>query len=294
MYNHNNYHKVNKPKANPGGFIAPNSVNPGGFIDPNTNPGGFRVPANSNQYPPVSVPTFPPMIEERRSSMPVKRHSVQVENDSSNIIQSPINVAPYPPYRNDRSYSSQQSLQIIPPVMSATDLQRRFYGTCGACGKPNSDFAECSSCNEWLLHMEQMIKARKALVDQQLCSNCELAKHVHNHMVACSTCGFPKSNLEELNKQLTNYLKCPTFTEIAQRMRKERECLPYDDPNFAKLSKVIKDTNSKSFPSLKQPRRTTQTFTKNEPTLNSLKSNNNNDGMAYVASSYIHSQAKIL
>ncbi|CAG8437771.1 3827_t:CDS:2 [Funneliformis caledonium] len=232
MYNHNNYHQVNKPKANPGGFITPNAVNPGGFIDPNANPGGFRVPENSNQYPPVSVPTYPPIFEERRNSVPVKRHSGQVENNSRNVIQSPINVAPYPPYRNDNGYPTPPN--IPPTPMNPMDLQRRFYGTCMACGKPNSDFAECSSCNEKLLQMEQLIKAKKALIDQQLCMNCKLAKHVHNHMVACSTCGFPKSNLKELNRIL------------------------------------------------------------NGPTLNPLNPNNNNDDMAYIVSSYIHSQAKML
>ncbi|RIA84898.1 hypothetical protein C1645_742003 [Glomus cerebriforme] len=324
MYNQsNNYHQTSNSKVNPGGFIAPNSVSyAGGFRDPNatTNPGGFRIPTqpiyhnnnyhdkhrnSTSQYPPIStVNPYPPTTEDnRRDSMPIKGHNNQVESNSNsnNIVQSPINVTAYPPYKtlgtgypppSQNSYPLSQN-QTYSSITNPVDLQRRFYGTCRACDKPNSDFAECSSCKNWILQMETMINARKSLINQQLCAKCQLPKHVHSQMAACAECGFPKSHLEELNKiaiknenendndnnnnnsnsgntfnsndkkiglicgncnhPLVNYLKCPSFIEIAQRMRKERECLPYEDPNFAKLSKIIKqysdlekqkDTNS--------------------------------------------------
>jgi hypothetical protein len=317
MYNQNNNHRYSK--ANPGGFIAPNSINSaGGFINPNTtNPGGFRIPTqpiyfnndkhrNSlNQYPPISTE------DNRRDSISIKQPNDYIENSNSinNIVQSPINITPYPPYQvsnnnNNNSNNSNSNSYPLPTNLSTNnsdsylnhlanntsypptqkqaydqitnpaDLQRRFYGTCKACGIPNSDFAECSSCKNWILQMETMLKARKSLIDQQLCTKCQLPNHVHSEIAACAKCGFPKSRLEELNKiavrkenenddynnnnsnnsnnkkigltcgncnnPLVNYLKCPTFIEVAQRMRKERECLPYEDPNFAKLSKIIK------------------------------------------------------
>ncbi|GBC05691.1 hypothetical protein RclHR1_06380002 [Rhizophagus clarus] len=288
MYNHNNnnnyHHQTIHSKANPGGFIAPNSINPvGGFINPNTtNPGGFHVPTqpiydkhrNSilSQYPSPYHP--PPLTSEdnRRDSISIKQHNNHLDNSNNinNIVQSPINITPYPPYNGYPPSQKQTFNQITNPA----DLQRRFYGICKACGVPNSDFAECSTCKNWLIQMETMIKERRSLIDQQLCTKCQLPNHVHGQIAACAKCGFPKSCLKELNKvaikkenknddddsnnsnnnndekiglicgncnnPLENYLKCPTYLEIAQRMRKERECLPYEDPNFAKLSKIIK------------------------------------------------------
>jgi hypothetical protein len=296
MYNQNN----NYSKANPGGFVAglgdPNATNPGGFyICPNPsyhpdNRKGSMPPINKNnnqvkndsnsnniiQTPMPNLPyslnnsnNFPSPISPLTSNYP---HPPSRDNSSNSY--------PHPPSRDNSSNSyppiHPSPNNYMPPInplstnsypqLSPADLQRRFYGTCKACDKPNSDFAECATCKDWLRQMEKKIKERKSLINQQLCIKCHLPKHVHNQIAACAKCGFPKSCLKELNKTATkcenendnnnnnnntlicgncndpleNYLKCPTFTEVSQRMRKERECLPYEDPNFAKLNKVIK------------------------------------------------------
>ncbi|CAG8564192.1 7156_t:CDS:2 [Diversispora eburnea] len=119
--------------------------------------------------------------------------------------------------------------------------------------------------------MEATLNERKELIKKQFCEICQFPKNVHYQIAACGKCGFPKSNLKELCKQLglvclncnqslEGFLKCPTYGEVIQRLKKECAQIHHEDPDYRKLTKLIKDYSDKEFNS----QRTTSNITKSD------------------------------
>ncbi|CAG8440546.1 4019_t:CDS:2 [Acaulospora colombiana] len=232
--------------------------------------GGFSIPRPQFQPPVANAGQGQPYHNNPNPNPPILPAINTQYNHRASMMMSPATYStpfqPHPPYGQNNPYCNMPQ-----SILSPTDLLRKFYGTCHGCGQPNTDFAECQSCKQWLVHMESLINARKTLVQRQFCDLCKLPKHVHHQIAACGKCGFPRSNMEELskvaikkelsdsifedlklkeqlgfvctncNQSLEGFLKCPTYGEVATRMRKERELVQFEDPNFQKLSNIVKE-----------------------------------------------------
>ncbi|CAG8437686.1 15521_t:CDS:2 [Acaulospora morrowiae] len=260
----------NDPQRNPSVNVPQRqSMYPGGFAVPNAPRPYQQQPSTYNQNPNAQIaPRINTQVQnsqyyDRNNNGP--RNSIMMSPNTYSTQYQPTPL----PYNQNSSYFPPQQ------VMSQVDLQRKFYGTCHGCKQPNTDFASCQACNQWLAHMESIINERKALIQKQYCELCRLPKHVHHQIAACGKCGFPRSNVDELskvaikkeqsdtifedlkireqlgfvctncNQSLEGFLKCPTYGEIATRMRKEREQVAYEDPNFIKLSEIVKEYSEK-------------------------------------------------
>ncbi|CAG8568168.1 7173_t:CDS:2 [Acaulospora morrowiae] len=159
---------------------------------------------------------------------------------------------------------------------SSESRRRKIFGTCKGCNQPNSNFNECKTCEEWisiqrlkLKELKYQIEERRSLISKQTCENCDQPKHIHHHIAACGECGYPELRVEDLyefaieededkendeedgcgikmsdllcprcDSRLQDFLQCPDYLEVMDRIRLELNEMNVDDPDYQKLLDV--------------------------------------------------------